>query len=612
MEDSSLSAWDEALDLIDTTLSDLGVPSPDVKKSAVWSPAEAVSQRLPELVEEDDSHAMACKLGLMESPQLKILQARKSQAELKAKGLRQLVLKNEEELARLSDLEQPSSPSFSSSRGIVHSNSKGKAYAASSCIADFRIATARSDDAEVFLKAFWAQQPEAIRMLDDAIEAWTGARGMAGASIAKACARECATASNPSAIEEVVPGGPCDDRDTFWARMLLGQEAKIEWLLADNDVRRKRLALQEKMPELSTCPVGQRELRLLHGEAMAQQELIGHLLTVPPPDTPGNPQPDELGEAPSNTSRTPSPMRRSAWSPRRCEAIASANSPSHPSLPSRRVSPSRSSPAHAGASDVEDSQPRSDRLAGLRSAFLRSGLTVRTPEALAELMRDDVADVIGALLEDAWRLRRQCCARHGAAVEAAQRARLTSAGMRCDALVQENARLLATLDTAGQRRQAALADQYRCVASLAMRRSSMQGGASPLSPSSLATDDKPRLQSPHIEASPEWFGTPWSPAGRAIPSHHTPSGAFTDAMSPEIDVGKGAHPLASPGGSAKSLSPWWAARAARRTATAEKSTSGSKQLRISRLPKDQCFDEYSVHNPCLAAPSLRRIAMANR
>jgi len=570
--------------------------------------------------------------------QLEELEQRRCQLELKALGLKEQVMKNDRELCKLRAAAEnsvktrrklvspavgpahPLSPSCSSSSSPHRPGHEGNAKLApdvtASRVAEFRTATARSDDFDVSVQEFWERHPDAVHMLDNAIEAWTGTKGTKGASAAKDCARECATAFGaPSAVEEVVSGGSLDERDTLWARVLLGQEAKIEWLVADNAMRQRRLGLQDRLPDLGMCPVGQRELRLLFEESTSQQELIYHLLTAPP--EPHSPSPltsdQEFGGAPSNASpcsvhadldvrtvadlpRSPSQRSRSAWS-----------------ASSRSCSPSKatSSPQRSSTSP-QDRHGRSDILAGLRSAFLRGGLTVRTPEALA-WMQGDVADVIGVLLEEAWRLRRRCRARHASALEAAQRARLNAACVHCERLVHENAKLAGGLEASGERQQALMADRHLMAASFALRSQSAVARASgvatvgALGIARLAppcTPLKPSLQRLAADTGSR-NGKPWSPAGQASPSHHVPGGS--PLVMPSASTGScgkcGGTGVTTGSTTSASLAPWWASRAAKRAAPAP----NSQSLR-SRASEEDCFDAYSVHHPGLAGPALLRIA----
>jgi len=277
----------------------------------------------------------------------------------------------------------------------------------------------------------------------------------------------------------------------------------------------------------------------------------------------------------------------------------------------------------------EDSEESSVPLAGLRRAFVRSGLTVRTPEALAELMRHDVAEVVGALLEDAWRLRRHCRARHTAALEATQQARLAAEGARCERLMRENARLLGELAESDERRQALNSDRNRYAASVALRLradpslAARQEGTSKLSlewvdeqaeaaaGSRELVASSPEKSSSSVAAMPASLkhgagpapGVTWSPPGAAAPSHHKAhtsnegeSGAFTTAArTAAFTTSTRTNPT---------LTPWWKNRSATRQTTSAK--------------EDERFDSYSIYHPgqggapmanrCRASPGLAAIA----
>mmetsp|Transcript_165011 Transcript_165011/g.292125 ORF Transcript_165011/g.292125 Transcript_165011/m.292125 type:complete len:817 (+) Transcript_165011:65-2515(+) len=522
-------------------------------------------------------------------------------------------------------------------------------------VAAARIATARSGesqaDRETSVRAFWDRHPEAVAMLDGAIEKWVGISGARGAEVAAERAAECASAfsmacvgretalASPAASTfsaaspgcsvntaalsavEVIPGGPTDENDTLWARVLLGQEAQIAWFAADNAVRRTRLGLQERLPDITACPAAQRELRVLHNEATAHQELIEELLTsresalLP-----------AFSSAPSTSPGLKSP--RSPRSPR----LSPRGSPL---MSSRSRVSTWSSSREFSQEQGEDFPPREDSeessvpLAGLRRAFVRSGLTVRTPEALAELMRHDVAEVVGALLEDAWRLRRHCRARHTAALEATQQARLAAEGARCERLMRENARLLGELAESDERRQALNSDRNRYAASVALRLradpslAARQEGTSKLSlewvdeQAEAAAGSRelaaasPEKSSSSVAAMPASLkhgagpapGVTWSPPGAAAPSHHKAhtsnegeSGAFTTAArTAAFTTSTRTNPT---------LTPWWKNRSATRQTTSAK--------------EDERFDSYSIYHPgqggapmanrCRASPGLAAIA----
>jgi hypothetical protein len=116
--------------------------------------------------------------------------------------------------------------------------------------------------AEAFVRVFWERHPEAVYCLDEAIEAWTSSPTRAmGEKTTSQRAQEFAASFGTSATTD---------------------EVVLEWLLADNASRRKRL------PECARSPVQQRQLKQLHEDAAAQQALVVDLLSTP--DSPGRRQ----------------------------------------------------------------------------------------------------------------------------------------------------------------------------------------------------------------------------------------------------------------------------------------------------------------------------------
>lgn len=481
------------------------------------------------------------------------------------------------------------SPRGSVAQDFLAMSSEAKA-SPNSRVAALRLATARQDNLDSSVQSFWQKYPKAVEMLENVVEVWTGEKGLAGARLAGQRSRECASALATGSKDEVVPGGPCDERDTLWARVLFGQEAKIRWLLKDNAVRRQQISLQERLPEMDACSATQRELRTLHGDSSAQQDLIGQLFSAPPSFSPSELEAQVESEmrtsVRSASSPTQSPLRppyteyRSNHTARSLQAReAILRTPRSP----------YDCPSHGETPDSQ-CKARRDALDGLRSSFFRSGLIVRTPETLAELMKFDVADVVYALLEDACRLRRSSRARHSVALEAVQQARLNAARARCESLVQGNAKVLGNILEAEERQQAYLQDRNRYTESVALR---MRQKSSPTLLRSLAPS---KTHSSQADAATVFKGLPWTPPGKTSHSYHSLHHA-KQTISPIAYPDPTCHQ--------RSLVPTWGSRLAKQSGSTP--ASKAQSLRAGNVLSDDRFDADSLYRSSFSTTAEWRV-----
>mmetsp|Transcript_96539 Transcript_96539/g.152727 ORF Transcript_96539/g.152727 Transcript_96539/m.152727 type:complete len:651 (+) Transcript_96539:106-2058(+) len=633
-----LSAWDQGISFIDDTLAGYGVQPARMENSVGMTTASSTATQTKKKIAGEDcpdaaSHEVEDDGSDLHELQRMIqhLEQRRELANAKVNELRQRTLENAEKIYRSRDLavaagtstnspiedqalssldldtsmdflhttysaeSSASSQSGSPRQAFAHDSSalsgEGKSLSVSR-VAALRLATARHDDLDIFTDAFWKKYPKAVQMLEDVLEVWTGKKGDAGAQIAGHRSRECACAFDSGADNEVVPGGPCDERDTLWARVLFGQEAKIRWLLKDNAMRRQQLALQERLPEMDACPVVQREMRSLHGDSTAQQDLICQLLAASP-------------SFPSTCSEQESQIEHE----RRGPDCRPSSSPYHSPRSNHDLRNDRQqrtpgstyeSPNHSVMPDC-DSQARSDALAGLRRAFFRSGLTVRTPEALSELAKLDPADVVGALLEDVWRLRRQCRARHSAAVEAVQQARLNGARARCEKLVDENAKLLGSAKEVEERQQAFLQDRNRYTDSVALRMRAPTTRSSGPSKICNSLGRSSNRQMHNASQADVTTAKGWIPAGKTNQSH-----CHHALHVSKQSLGQGcpaAHPEAT--SYQRSLAPWWVSRVARRIGSVP--TTGGQSLWAGSALSDERFDANSLYRSSISATAERHV-----
>lgn len=252
----------------------------------------------------------------------------------------------------------------------------------------------RSAELEELTCDFWARQPAATRLLDHAVSDWMGVGGACGLQAAASNA-----ACSPAVAED-------------WVRVLLWQEAEIGRLMADSAMWRTKLGAQEKVlldASMQGTPL-QHELGRLFKEVVRQRDEIGKLLDPGVSLPPNSWRQRTAQEAPDGT---------------RCGLLSEVAD----------ATGERSQ----GRGQEGDCEP--DPLEGLHRAFVSSGFTIRSPEALSELMRHNISDVVDGLLDGVCRLRRR--RRHAAAAEAVRRAQLRDVVAQCDELLREKARLAA-------------------------------------------------------------------------------------------------------------------------------------------------------------------------
>jgi len=76
-------------------------------------------------------------------------------------------------------------------------------------------------------------------------------------------------------------GNLATEKKSLWVQVVSWQDDEIGRLAADTAMWRAQLRLKDHIDEPATCPPAVRELRQLHNEAVAQQELIEQLLQTP-------------------------------------------------------------------------------------------------------------------------------------------------------------------------------------------------------------------------------------------------------------------------------------------------------------------------------------------
>jgi len=409
----------------------------------------------------------------------------------------------------------------------------------------------RQSEVEASMLDFLEQRPGALRLLNGALREWTGLSGSNGLQAATALALEllpscCGVAA---ATRGDGFGAHCTDGHfSDWARLLLWQEQEIARLQSDNAVWRTKLGVQEKLPaDTSKITPEQRELYRLHQEVSAHRQCICSLLDCP------------AGQS----------------------SIAG-----HGDFGEDLLEPSPSA-----APDPFDS---------LHRAFVESGFSVRTPEAMEELLRHDVRALADALLDEVRRLRLHHQARHAAAMEARRGAQVRAVVASCDQLLNEKAKLAAEDALEEERRKAMSDERQSYKSSLLLRRLATGGSAAPpqRGPAAVGMSG----------AAATLQGVPV----RSASSTHLGGGCGGGGASPCISGpvaaaaggGGGSLPWPSllpaslPGPSTTGLRPWWSHRSEARAAPAGRTA----QQAVSGAPDaEPRFDAYSVHGSVVGA-----------
>jgi len=203
----------------------------------------------------------------------------------------------------------------------------------------------------------------------------------------KACSSE--KASNRAGYRPDDVGNLANEKETLWVQVMSWQDDEIGRLAADTAMWRAQLRLKDHVDEPATCPPAVRELRQLHCEAVAQQELIEQLLQTP-------------------------------------------------SAPAGLQEQMQQAPNQEGAEE--------DRLSSLRHAFLQGGMSLTlNAKALINTTVHRTSDtLLNDLLMHVQRHSICHCTAHTAALDAIRCAQLRRVAARCEQLLQESVRLRAT------------------------------------------------------------------------------------------------------------------------------------------------------------------------